>query len=300
MDIAVSGTGTAVNSALGDDHHPMKNTMLGMAFDSYWPGFQFDPLHYVSFGKPHNQDIQDAVPFSRKMYDDVDDIEVFPFSVSPLLDIADRVPLANGIEIDGIEFKYQLNDLNLEFAAAYPLYWPVYIAKFKIGSGESEEDRTIVLAAHKDDPFFLQWEPEMQGYKQWLNNGSWLNADVTEPFWKLSRNKKGVLQTAEQMYLKELVGQFSVGGQDINWEDKRILAYPAYHLENKEYLTKLYSFFAKSSMVNILRQQDATVVGVGKGKIEVLPVEKMIAKAEKEIETAKTEVKEARPKWMDE
>jgi hypothetical protein len=53
-------------------------------------------------------------------------------------------------------------------------------------------------------------------------------------------------------------------------------------------------------MVNMLRQQDATVVGLGKGKIEVLPVEKMIAKAEKEIETAKTEVNEARPKWMDE
>jgi hypothetical protein len=295
----VSGTGSVLNASNEEDEQS-KNTMLGMAFDSFWPGFVFDPLHYVSFGKPHNQDIQDAVPFSPKMYDHLDDVQVFPFTVSPLLDIADRVPLADGLQIEDKDIKFQLRDMKLEFAAAYPLYWPVYIAKYKIGDGDKEESRTIVLAAHKDDPFFLQWEPDMQGHKQWLNNGSWLNADVTEPFWKMGKSQRKVLHAAENMYLNDLVGQFGVGGDEINWDDKRILGYPAHNLENKDYLTKLFSLFAKSSMLNMLRTQDTSVVGVGKGKIEVLPVEKMMQNTEKEIQAAKEELESSRPKWMEE
>ncbi|KAI8579722.1 hypothetical protein K450DRAFT_241175 [Umbelopsis ramanniana AG] len=297
LDIAVSGKGTALQSNMGNDEKDMQNSMLGMAFDSYWPGFVFDPLHYVSFGKPHNQDIQDAVPFSPSMYQDVEDIEVIPFSVSPLLDIADRVDVVNDTVIEGKEFNYQMNDVQLEFAAAYPLYWPVYIAKFKVGE---DEERTIVLAAHKDDPFFLQWEPDREGYQQWLNNGSWLNADVTEPFWKIGYGQKGVLHNAEQMYLNDVVGQFGVGGDTIDWEDKRILAYPVHNGDNKEYLTKMYSYWAKTSMLKMIQHSDSTMVGFGKGKFEILPVEKMIENTEKEIEEAKAEMEEARPKWLSE
>ncbi|KAH8547706.1 hypothetical protein BGW37DRAFT_432213 [Umbelopsis sp. PMI_123] len=297
LDIAVSGTGRGLEAKVGKEQKDLENSMLGMAFDSYWPGFVFDPLHYISFGKPHNQDIQDAEPFSPSMYEGIDDVEVFPFTVSPLLDIADRVDLVNDLIIESKDLNYQMSDVKLEFAAAYPLYWPVYIAKFKV---HSDEERTIVMAAHKDDPFFLQWEPDLQGYQQWLNNGSWLNADVTEPFWKIGYGQNGILHNAEQMYLNNVVGQFGAGGNNIDWEDKRILAYPAHHGDNKEYLTKMYSYWAKTSMLKMIEQSDSTVVGFGKGKVEILPMDKMIANTKKEIETAKVEMEEARPKWLDE
>ncbi|CAM0140784.1 hypothetical protein VKS41_008058 [Umbelopsis sp. WA50703] len=300
FDAAVSATCTLKKSATQEK--AVKNEVLGMAFDTYWPGFEFDPLHYVSLGKPHNQDIQDAVPFTPKLYEGRDNVEVFPFTVNPLSDVVDRSQLVNDFEFsDERSLEYSLDDVKVEFSAAYPLYWPVYIAKFTIGHDEKKEERTIVLAAHKDDPFFLQWEPTLDGPGQWLNNGTWLNADVTEPYLKPPGQRNSLLKASEKYYTNNVIGQFGAGGENIDWEDKRIQSYPVYHRDNKDYLTEMFKVWAHKSMLHMLKtRKESMASGLKEGEMELLPHETLMDNTRKELATAEEKMKAAEPAWLKE
>ncbi|GAB5591766.1 hypothetical protein Unana1_06666 [Umbelopsis nana] len=60
-----------------------------------------------------------------------DDVQVFPFTVSPVADLAVRIRLVERTVVGERYLKYKMSGLAVEYDAAYPLYWPVYIVSFK-------------------------------------------------------------------------------------------------------------------------------------------------------------------------
>jgi hypothetical protein len=260
--------------------------LLGIGFDCYWPGTNWNPISYLCLSQSLLHNADKLVPFTPDLYKDMEDIEVIPFTVNPIRDLEEHAPQAmEGLELNSLTHKsgtYTLSDAQVRFSAAYPVYWPVYIAQFTDEKSENEP-RTIVISAHSNDPPIYQYDPtKPEGVEQWINNGPWIKLDVAEPEWQMGFGANPVMQLVKK-FVTEAVGKFESG--DIQWDDARIQAYPAYQKQNKDYLQQLFKVWANRNMLARLggMDQDQKTLGLG-GKIGPMKV-KTVSEVREEIKT---------------
>ncbi|RCI03798.1 hypothetical protein CU098_005337 [Rhizopus stolonifer] len=239
--------------------------MLGIGFDCYWPGHVWDPVCYLSLARSPLTRIEDMVPFSPELYESKDDIEIIPFTVNPLVDIVERTPNAlEHLTVDSPTHKsgiLTMHQAKVLFSSVYPIYWPVYIAQFTVDQKEEDKPKTVVIAAHSDDPPIYQWDSSKKGAEQWINNGPWVNLDVTEPEWQMGFGAQPPLRYLVHRFLTEVVGQFQT--TTIDWDDDRIQAYPNYQHQNREYLKQLFKVWAERNMLSRIEGLDENQRTVG-------------------------------------
>ncbi|CAO0789540.1 unnamed protein product [Mucor circinelloides] len=242
--------------------------MLGIGFDCYWPGHTWDPVSYLSFGQSAATRMEKLVPFTSDLYEDKD-VEVIPFTVDPFKDITDRVPQAlENLTVNSLTHKhgvYTMNNAQVLFNAAYPIYWPVYIAQFTDKKENEEPPKTVVIGAHSNDPPLYQWDSKKTGSEQWINNGPWVKLDVTEPEWQMGFGNQPPLRQLVQRYLNQVVGQFQTN--TVDWEDARIQAYPNYESQNKDYLKQLFKVWAERNMLSRIEGMDGNQKTLGLGAV---------------------------------
>lgn len=308
-------------------------SLLAIGFNCFWPGHNWTPLTYLSFGLPHGFDQDELVPFDSatlgKQLGDVEP-EIMPFTESPFTAVIDRFRSIPSLYLQLVDPRLSIDprSIQLEFTAAYPLYWPVYIAEFdaplrkirsRMNDAEDEEvetRRTIVLGAHNTDPWFCEWKPYKQGIHQWMNNGAWAGVDVTDPAWKIMPFGNTVLKQFENRFIEDFLGKYPFGGEEeqqeegvaesnvamengIDWSDRRILAYPHHQRFNKEYVEAMFSWRAKERMLRSISKMsdDTPAFGLAAQKIAVKNVGDMKKELVQEIETAKHEAEEKKPTW---
>lgn len=269
-DMAISGDITpsstdkneskqALLKSLGSDRQ-----MLGIAFDSFWPGHTWDPVCYLSFGQSTTTRLSKLVPFTPDLYEGRD-IEILPFSVDPIKDIVDRASDAlENLKVESMTHKngqFTINNAKVIFNAAYPIYWPVYIAQFT--DQKEETPKTIVIGAHSNDPPVYQWDSKKQGAEQWVNNGPWVKVDVTETDWQMGFAKQSPLGNLVQKFMTDAVGQFQTN--TVQWDDPRIQSYASYETQNKDYLKQLFKVWAERSMLSRIENMDENQKTLGVG-----------------------------------
>ncbi|RUP46994.1 S-adenosyl-L-methionine-dependent methyltransferase [Jimgerdemannia flammicorona] len=323
-----------------DDAEPASFTepLLGIGLNCFWPGHSWAPLTYLSFGLPHGFDEGELVPFNPNVLLDDVEPEILPFTESPLAAIVDRFRAIPSSSLRLMEPRLSIDprSIRVEFAAAYPLYWPVYIAEFDAPSraikrierdgggveeGEEEETRkTIVLGAHNEDPWICQWEPRQTGIRQWMNNGAWVTMDVTDPMWKLLPFHNTMLKQFEQRFVDDFLGRYPFDEEEeveeaseegpkvavtaavkaIDWPDKRIMTYPHHQRANKAYVEAMFSWRIKEGMLHSMMKMrdDTPAFGFGR-KTEVKNVGDMKAELRRDIKVAKEEFEEKRPAWVE-
>ena len=242
--------------------------MLGIGFDCFWPGHTWDPMCYLSFGKSLATRMEKLVPFTPDLYEDAD-IEILPFTVNPLEDITKRAPEAlENLKVDSITHRdgvYTLNNAKVLFNAVYPIYWPVYVAQFSDEKHNKDDPpKTVVIGAHSEDPPIYQWEPTKPGVEQWINNGPWVKLDVTEPEWQMGFGNQPPLRQLVERYQTKVTGQFQTT-DSIDWDDDRILPYPEYEEQNKDYLKQLFKVWAERNMLSRIETMDGDEKALGVG-----------------------------------
>lgn len=285
--------------------------MLGIGFDCFWPGHTWDPMCYLSFGKSTATRIETLVPFTSDLYED-SDIEVLPFTVNPINDIADRAPEAlEDLQVKSITHKngvYTLNNAEVLFNAVYPIYWPVYVAQFtEDNHKEDSPPKTVVIGAHSEDPPIYQWEPKKPGVDQWINNGPWVKLDVTEPEWQMGFGNQPPLRQLVQRYLTEVTGQFQTTDK-IDWEDDRIQPYSSYEGQNKDYLKQLFKVWAERNMLSRIESMDGDekTIGLGgkeagnKPRLQVKKVSEIREEIESKVGEELVKLEEVEPAWFKE
>jgi hypothetical protein len=288
--------------------------MLGIGFDCYWPGHTWDPVCYLSFGKSAATRMETLVPFTPELYEDKEDIEIVPFTVSPLKDISERAPAAlENLQVNSLTNRsgvYTINNAQVLFNAAYPIYWPVYIAQFIDDSNNKSEElpKTVVIGAHSHDPPLYQWDPKQAGADQWVNNGPWVKLDVTEPDWQMGFGNQPPLRQLVQRYLTDVVGQFQTS--DVDWEDLRVQAYPNYEAQNKDYLKQLFKVWAERNMLTRIEGMDENQKTIGLGKegpdhkraplIQVKKVSEIREQIESNVSKELKKLEELEPVWFKE
>lgn len=284
--------------------------MLGIGFDCFWPGHTWDPMCYLSFGKSISTRMETLVPFTPGLYED-SDIEIIPFTVNPLADIAERAPEAlENLSVNSLTHRhgvYTLNNAKVLFSAAYPVYWPVYVAQFTDEKHKPDDPpKTVVIGAHSEDPPIYQWESSKPGPDQWINNGPWVKLDVTEPEWQMGFGNQPPLKQLVHRYLTEVVGQFQKTDK-IDWEDERIQSYTGYENQNKDYLKQLFKVWAERNMLSRIETMDGDekTIGLGakEGKNPRLQVRK-VSEIRQEIESRVGEeiekLEQVEPVWFKE
>jgi hypothetical protein len=284
--------------------------ILGIGFDCFWPGHTWDPMCYLSFGKSPATSIETLVPFTSDLYED-SDIEVIPFSVNPIKDIADRAPEAlENLQVTSPTHKngvYTFNNAQVLFNAAYPIYWPVYIAQFTDENHkEYQPPKTVVIGAHSQDPPLYQWEPKKSGAEQWVNNGPWMKLDVTEPEWQMGFQP--LLKKLVERFLAEVVGQWRTT-EKINWDDDRIQSYSSYEKQNKDYLKQLFKVWAERNMLSRIEMMDGDKKTIGLGgksgnknqlRIQVKKVSELREEIESKIGEELAKLEQLEPVWFKE
>jgi hypothetical protein len=109
------------------------------------------------------------------------------------------------------------------------------------------------------------------------------------------------LKASEKYYTNNVIGQFGAGGENIDWEDKRIQSYPVYHRDNKDYLTEMFKVWAHKSMLHMLKtRKESMASGLKEGEMELLPHETLMDNTRKELATAEEKMKAAEPAWLKE
>lgn len=284
--------------------------MLGISFDSFWPGYTWDPVCYLSFGQSLTTRLTKLVPFTPDLYND--DIEIIPFTVDPIKDVADRASSAlDNLKVDSVTHKngqYTIHNADVIFNAAYPIYWPVYVAQFTDSENSEEPPKTLVIGAHSNDPPLYQWEPKKKGLQQWVNNGPWLKVDVTENDWLMGFGNQSPLKNLIKKFEEEAVGNFQTN--DVDWDDARIQSYPSYTKQNKGYLQQLFKVWAERSMLSRIENMDENqkTIGVGtssndkdkKPHMQVKTVREIRQDIESRVAGELTKLEELEPEWFKE
>ncbi|GAA5795427.1 hypothetical protein HPULCUR_000784 [Helicostylum pulchrum] len=283
--------------------------MLGIGFDCFWPGHTWDPMCYLSFGKSAATRMETLVPFTPELYEG-NDIEVLPFTVNPFTDLADRAPQAlENLQVNSLTHRkgvYTLNNAEVLFSSAYPIYWPVYVAQFTDENHkEGEPPKTVVIGAHSTDPPIYQWESKKPGVDQWINNGPWVKLDVTEPEWQMGFGNQPPLKQLVHRYLTQVIGEFQTN--EIDWEDDRIQSYTGYEAQNKDYLKQLFKVWAERSMLSRIETMDGNEKTIGLGskegnnpRLQVRKVSEVREEIEGKIGKELEKLEQVEPVWFKE
>lgn len=308
-DIAPSSTDEKVSEETLLKTMGKPRQMLGIGFDCFWPGHTWDPMCYLSFGQSVANVLETLVPFTPGLYQD-SDVEVLPFTVNPFKDLSDRAPEAlENVQVNSLVHRngvYTMSNAQVLFNAAYPIYWPVYIAQFtEDGHKEGDPPKTVVIGAHSTDPPLYQWEPTKSGVDQWINNGPWIKFDVTEPEWQMGFGSHPPVKQLLHRYLTEVIGKFQTN--PIDWDDERIQSYTGYQTQNKDYLKQLFKVWAEQSMLSRIETMDDNERAIGVGgkenggpRLQLKKVseirEEIESKVGKELET----LEHVEPVWFKE
>lgn len=320
MAISADVKPSSTNSTEKESHEALTKAMgpprqmLGIGFDCYWPGHTWDPVSYLSFGQSAATRMEKLVPFTSDLYQD-NDVEVIPFTVDPLKDITERAPQAlENLTVNSLTHKhgmYTMNNAQVLFNAAYPIYWPVYIAQFTDKKENGEPPKTVVIGAHSNDPPLYQWDSKKSGAEQWINNGPWVKLDVTEPEWQMGFGNQPPLRQLVQRYLTQVVGEFQTN--TVDWKDERIQAYPNYENQNKDYVKQLFKVWAERNMLSRIEGMDENQKTIGLGpvpgtnestsknpRLQVKTVSEIRKEIESRVSDELIKLEELEPAWFKE
>ncbi|BEJ11381.1 hypothetical protein CspHIS471_0108030 [Cutaneotrichosporon sp. HIS471] len=119
--------------------------------EAYIPGNPYAPLSYLSFSIPP---LEDDLPVydAGKDLNQLRDMDIVPvdFTVNPfatidkLKDVIKRQRNMGGMKVDPDKWKESL-------LAAYPIYFPIYIAEYVIAGGDNKRSFQLVMDAHSED-----------------------------------------------------------------------------------------------------------------------------------------------------
>ncbi|KAL0080293.1 hypothetical protein J3Q64DRAFT_1759368 [Phycomyces blakesleeanus] len=299
-DMAVSADVIPLDTS-GDKETTLKRMgperqALGIGIDCYWPGHTWSPMSYLSFGQPGMLKKADLVPFTNEMVGE--DVQVLPFTVSPLEDLAPNVSALENLELESKVLKgtWTIKNPKLAFSACYPIYWPVYIAQFQTEHTENKPT-TVVIGGHSPHPPIYKWDESKSGPEQWINNGPWLNLEVTEHSWQMNFGGSPMAQLL-QKYHDNVVGNFSP--TKVDWAEKRIQPYPVYHEQNKKYLKQLFKVWAQQNMLTQLgtMKDDELTIGVGDSKFQFKKAGDFRKDIEKKVGDELEVLEEVEPEWL--
>lgn len=300
-DMAITASVTpSCNDAKAFEQMGPKREILGIGFDCFWPGMSWDPVCYLSFSKPTRP--EDLVPFEPDLYNDDPSIQVIPFSVNPIRDLVDRVSTINTpLTLAWSSYRdatWTLTEPKVTLSAFYPLYMPVYVAQFWIES--KKEERTVVIEADRDDPSLYQWDPQQSLAKQWINNGSWLNIDVTEP---LFRGSGSIVKQTPMLQLIDMFATQVVGSHTdapLDWDDLRIQSFPRHSSANKTYLQQLYKVWAERNMIARIENLKGTkkALAMGKDGIHIRSVERVKQDILDKVGDELKKLEQVEPAWL--
>ncbi|OZJ01812.1 hypothetical protein BZG36_05167 [Bifiguratus adelaidae] len=309
-DVACTGKATFKATALQDEEKgTLTSPVMGLGMNCYWPGHSWSPLTYLSIIGPGIPQEEDLVEFNDSLtqVDGVEgEIEVIPFSRDPVRDILPRLTRlpARHLTLDDPSFSIDPSTVRVDHFAAYPIYWPVYVAEFD-GPGDSEgsERRTILMGAHSNDPFVCQWEPSHQGTSQWINNGQWFAIDMT----KTGLGHTSILRQFEQRLRHDFIDTFPFSPDEASnqpatpqFDHPSVQPYLPNAPANKKYLEAMYAYRAHQTMLSGLEQMkdDVKTVGLAKGAVRMQDVATVRRELQQAIQQAKGHMEQCRPPWM--
>ncbi|CAO3611773.1 unnamed protein product [Cunninghamella blakesleeana] len=308
--------------------------ILCVGLDEYWVGHQWSPMCYLSLGFPISIDEKSLKPFNQiyqeimenENDDDDDDennkvkkdIEIIPFTTDPIQDLAKYIPTAlKGFTIGkGTKHESELMNTELVFGAAYPLYFPVYIAQVD-SDNKNGLHNILVIGGHSDNPTIFKFDPidennnnnknkKMTLSGQWINGGQWIRLDTTDPSWRVGIPISPVQELCKQ-FMNKVVDRTdeptlaTAPRQPIPWDDDlRIQPFPHYQKENKNYIEQLFKVWAEQAMLTKLdtMNPDMKTIGVGEHGLEFLTAEKfkenILAKVGEELQ----KLESLEPQWL--
>ncbi|KAI7901778.1 uncharacterized protein BX663DRAFT_512392 [Cokeromyces recurvatus] len=283
--------------------------ILGIGFNCYWPGHTWDPVCYLSFRSCLTTCLTELVPFTPNLCKG--DIEVLPFSANPLEDLSKHASNA----LENLEIKSALHKNNVIiirnakvlFNAAYPIYLPAYIVQYTNDNQKEgmETQRTVVIGAHNSKPILHYWDSNKTGVEQWINNGSWMNLDLSAQTWNINTETRSMIRQLVERFTKEAVGNFQT--KKIDWTDDCIQAYPKYQHQNKAYLAQLFKIWSERSMLQLLEQMGENRMAVGlhprvdksntAPRIRMVPVKELRQNITNDVRHDLNKLEELEPAW---
>ncbi|ORX54023.1 hypothetical protein DM01DRAFT_359976 [Hesseltinella vesiculosa] len=283
-----------------EPNHGSQVELLTISFDSYWPGHSWDPMCFLSFGFPIPIDKDDLKLFEDVRDDVASDVEVIPFVRDPLNDLAQRVSQAlPDFRVGSGRQECEVQEAELAFGAAYPIYMPVYIAQV--------DASVIVMTAHNTNPTVFKYESDASQQrtttKSWLNNPEWLRLDTTDPALRIGFPQSPV-QEAIQKFMTAINSPqsplASPSSHAIDWDDLRIQPYPLHDKENKEYLQQLFKIWAQQRMlVDLNRVKPGTrALGIGRNGFEMKTSEQIKDDINNKIGQELEKLEHAEPSWL--
>ncbi|ORZ13678.1 hypothetical protein BCR42DRAFT_355108 [Absidia repens] len=320
-DMAIKATVTREN-----DDGPERE-LLAVGLNNYWTGHTWDPMCYLSFGFPLTVDASTLQPFSTIIDnnnddDDEEDIDIIPFTTDPFQDLAPQVSSAlEGVQVRQTGQVFDISKAELVFGAAYPLYFPVYIAQV-----ESDKDTVIVVGGQSDNPVVFKYHPEKKSKttkatdndeemttpastttKHWLNNGEWIRLDVTDPSWRVGL-PVSPLQELCKKFMDKVVNKqdgstlATTARKPIAWDDVRIQAYPTYQQGNKDYVQQLYKVWAQQGMLTRLDNVSGNqrTLGMGKNGLEMKSADQFKEEILNSVGDDLQKLEQVEPQWLKE
>lgn len=328
----------AIKATVKQTKNGQERELLCVGLDEYWVGHQWSPMCYLSFGFPISFDEKSLKPFNqiyeeimendtnnKKENNDEDDnnnsskdIEIIPFTTDPIQDLAQYIPTAlEGLIIGkGTKHESELTNAELVFGAAYPIYFPVYIAQVD-SENKNGLHNILVIGGHSENPTIFKYDPidgdgnkkknkKMTLSEQWINGGQWIRLDVTDPSWRVGIPMSPIQELCKQFMAKvvnrtEEPNIASASRQPISWDqDLRIQPFPHHQKENKNYIEQLFKVWAQQSMLTRLdtMNPDMKTIGVGEHGLELQTAEKfkenILAKVGEELQKLET----LEPQWL--
>lgn len=289
----------AIKANVTQESNGQERELLGVGLNGYWTGHTWDPMCYLSFGFPIQVDSTALQPFSPG--DNDDDIEVIPFTTDPFQDLEDHVSDAlEGLRVGHGKQAVTLSQAQTVFSAAYPLYFPVYIAQV-------DSDTVIVVGGQSENPPVFKYMPKEQQQLQrsWLNNSEWIRLDVSDPSWRVGLPVSPLQQLCKMFTDKVVKAQLADGRDNerkpIPWnDDVRIQSYPDHEKENKGYVGQLFKVWAQQGMLTHLDLMDGnkTTLGMGKNGLEMKSAEQFKEEILGSVGDDLKKLEEMEPQWL--
>ncbi|KAI8337032.1 hypothetical protein BC941DRAFT_353428 [Chlamydoabsidia padenii] len=288
----------AIRANVTRESDGQERELLGVGLNGFWTGHTWDPMCYLSFGFPLQVDSASLQPFSADTINNDDDIQVIPFTTDPFQDLEDHVATGalEGLSVGHGKQAVKLGQADMVFSAAYPLYFPVYIAKV-----DDDSDTVIVVGGQSDNPPVFKYKPE-QRQRPWMNSGEWIRLDVTDPSWRVGL-PVSPLQELCKLFVDKAVNDLVTNREPrrpIQWDDVRIQSYKDHQKENKGYIEQLYKVWAQQGMLTQLDHMDGDkkTLGMGKNGLELKSAEQFKQEILDSVGNDLKKLEALEPQWL--
>ncbi|CAO3642449.1 unnamed protein product [Cunninghamella echinulata] len=315
----------AIKATVKQKSNGEEREILCVGLDEYWIGHQWSPMCYLSFGNPISINADTLKPFNQ-IYEEImenknnddnnnnnsnsnSDIEVIPFTTDPIQDLAAYIPTAlEGLTLcKDTKNECQLSNAELVFGAAYPLYFPVYIAQVD-AENKNGLHTVLVIGGHSENPPIFKYDPIDDANEKEKKIGQWIRLDVADQSWRVGY-PKSPLQDLLSQFMSQVVNReedpnlVTKPRQPIPWDqDVRIQAYTLHQKENKSYIEQLFKVWAQQNMLTKLdtMDPDKKTIGMGEKGLEVQTAEKLKETILEKVGEELKKLETLEPHWLKE